>query len=127
MFELKVEHPKKAEAKEVLEEISGMELIETFKHVDQGQIQEVRAQEYIPELELEDAEIDVIGFQDAWESLKDTHDFFGMLKTFKVTRTQALRLAPSDFFAKKMSNGVLRQALNLAAADVAAAIKAFKL
>jgi putative hemin transport protein len=40
-----------------------------------------------------------------------------MLKTFKVTRTQALRLAPSDFFAKKMSNGVLRQALNLAAAD----------
>lgn len=94
-----------------------LELIETFKHVDQGQIQEVRAQEYIPELELEDAEIDVIGFQDAWESLKDTHDFFGMLKTFKVTRTQALRLAPSDFFAKKMSNSALRQALNLAAAD----------
>ena len=27
MFELKVEHPKKADAKDVLEEISGMELI----------------------------------------------------------------------------------------------------
>lgn len=92
-------------------------LIETFKHVDQGQIQEVREQEYIPEMELEDQEIDVIGFQDAWENLKDTHDFFGMLRTFKVTRTQALRLAPSEFFAKKISNQALRQALNLASAD----------
>jgi putative hemin transport protein len=93
------------------------ELIDTFKHADQGKTQEVRLQEYFPEMELEDGEIDVIGFQDAWENLKDTHEFFGMLKSFKVTRTQALRLAPSEFFAKKISNQALRQALNLASAD----------
>lgn len=92
-------------------------LIETFKHVDQGQIQEVISQEYTPETELEDQEIDVTGFQNAWKNLKDTHEFFGMLRTFKVTRTQALRLAPSEFFAKKISNQALRQALNLASAD----------
>ena len=93
------------------------ELVETFKHVDQGQIQEVVRQEYIPEPELEDSEIDVPGFREAWENLQDTHEFFGMLKKFNVTRTQALRLAPSEYFAKKISNGALRQALNLASAD----------
>lgn len=93
------------------------ELIEMFQHEDQGQIQEVISQEYTPETESDDREIDVTGFQNAWENLKDTHDFFGMLKTYKVTRTQALRLAPSDYFAKKISNLALRQALNLASAD----------
>jgi putative hemin transport protein len=93
------------------------ELIEMFQHEDQGQIQEVISQEYTPETELDDREIDVAGFQNAWENLKDTHDFFGMLKTYKVTRTQALRLAPSDYFAKQISNLALRQALNLASAD----------
>lgn len=44
-----------------------------------------------------DAEIDVKGFQNAWESLTDTHHFFKMLKDFKVARTQAFRLAPKGF------------------------------
>jgi putative hemin transport protein len=91
------------------------QLTADFKHLDQGQIQEVRSQEYIPEMELNDDEIDVSGFQEAWEGLKDTHEFFGLLRQFKVTRTQALRLAPSAHFASKVSNGALRQALNLAA------------
>lgn len=50
--------------------------------------------------EQSDAQIDVEGFQKVWIALKDTHDFFGMLKKFGVTRTQALRLAPNDYFAK---------------------------
>ena len=40
--------------------------------------------------EKPDTDIDVAGFQEAWETLKDTHAFFGMLKKFGVTRTQAL-------------------------------------
>lgn len=91
------------------------QLVQAFLHTDQGQIQEVETKAYVPETELGDEEIDVPGFRTAWENLKDTHEFFGMLKKFKVTRTQALRLAPSQYYASKVSNGALRQALNLAA------------
>jgi len=38
--------------------------------------------------------IDVNGFQQAWLNLKDTHEFFGLLNKFGVSRKQALRLAP---------------------------------
>src|SRR5690606_26545837 len=54
--------------------------------------------------EKSDAEIDVEGFHTAWAALKDTHEFFGMLRKFGVTRTQALRLAPSEYYAQKLSN-----------------------
>ena len=48
-------------------------------------------------LERADAAVDVAGFQQAWKSLRDTHAFFGLLKTFGVTRTQALRLADPTY------------------------------
>lgn len=44
--------------------------------------------------EAPDSEIDVAGFQQAWLELKDTHDFFGLLRKFGVARRQAMRLAP---------------------------------
>lgn len=47
--------------------------------------------------EIADTEIDVLAFQEAWKNLQDTHDFFPLLRKFKLTRTQALRLAPADF------------------------------
>ncbi len=43
-----------------------------------------------------DAEIDVRGLQEAWANLKDTHDFFPLLKKFAVGREQALRLASRE-------------------------------
>lgn len=43
--------------------------------------------------ETPDSEIDVPGFRQAWASMRDTHEFFGLLKKFGVTRTQGLRLA----------------------------------
>ena len=49
--------------------------------------------------EKPDSEIDVAGFQTAWKELKDTHDFFMMLRKFGVSRVQALRLAPDATFA----------------------------
>lgn len=45
-------------------------------------------------VESPDSEIDVAGFQQAWLDLKDTHDFFGLLRKFGVARHQAMRLAP---------------------------------
>ena len=65
--------------------------------------------------EKPDTEIDVKGFQDAWENLKDTHAFFGILKKFGVTRTQALRLAPNENFAKKIEKEAVVKMLEGAA------------
>ena len=44
-----------------------------------------------------DAEIDLPAFHEAWASLRDTHEFFGMLRTHGLQRLQALRLAEQRF------------------------------
>jgi putative hemin transport protein len=49
------------------------------------------------ESENSDESIDVKGFREAWLTMTDTHQFFGMLKKYKVTRTQGLRLAPEGY------------------------------
>ncbi len=48
------------------------------------------------EPERADADIDVPGLRAAWEAMRDTHEFFGLLRRFQVTRTQALRLVGTD-------------------------------
>jgi putative hemin transport protein len=63
-----------------------------------------------------DAEVKVAGLRSAWAELKDTHDFFGMLRKFGVARTQALRLA-GDEFARKLPNSAARSVLEAAAAE----------
>lgn len=76
--------------------------VEKFRAEDQNQAFEFET--VAPKApEKADAEIDVEGFQQAWTSLKDTHDFFMMTRKFGVSRTQALRLAPEGF-AKKIDN-----------------------
>jgi putative hemin transport protein len=50
-----------------------------------------------PVAEKPDADIDVQTFHQAWASMRDTHEFFGLLRTHGVTRTQALRLAEARF------------------------------
>jgi putative hemin transport protein len=77
-------------------------IVEKFKAEDQNQIFEFET--VAPKAaEKADSAIDVEGFQNAWTSLKDTHDFFMMTRKFGVSRTQALRLAPEGF-AKKIDN-----------------------
>lgn len=53
---------------------------------------------------------DVAGFQQAWLDLKDTHDFFIMLRNFQLNRIQALELAPEGY-ATKVSNTFHRDVL----------------
>ncbi|RJG04714.1 hemin-degrading factor [Noviherbaspirillum cavernae] len=50
--------------------------------------------------EKPDSEIDVAAFREGWASLRDTHEFFGLLRRFALTRTQALRLAAPEFVQK---------------------------
>jgi putative hemin transport protein len=63
-----------------------------------------------------DAEIDGDGFRSAWSNMTDTHQFFGLLRDFGVSRTQALRLAPPQF-VRQVDNGAARLILDQAAAS----------
>lgn len=75
------------------------------KHQSENQDAGIQTEELAPKSpEQPDDEIDVEGFQNAWKELKDTHDFFMMLRKFEVSRVQALRLAPDETFAKKIEN-----------------------
>ncbi len=47
--------------------------------------------------EQPDERIDVARFREEWASLRDTHDFFGLLRRHQLSRTQALRLADPRF------------------------------
>jgi putative hemin transport protein len=49
------------------------------------------------EAEKSDADIDRATFHQEWASLRDTHDFFSLLKRHGLARTQALRLAERRF------------------------------
>lgn len=89
-------------------------LVEQFKSDNQSQ-EETAVEEPLIIDEKPDADIDVAAFREAWNGLKDTHAFFGMLKKFGVTRTQALRLAPNEHFAKKVDNNTVVKMLEGAA------------
>jgi putative hemin transport protein len=89
-------------------------LVERFRHPDQR----VPAVEpgAAPAAPLSDEDVDVSRLLAAWDGLKDTHDFFPMLRKFKITRTQALRLAGKDR-ARPVAKTSLRTILERAAAD----------
>lgn len=59
--------------------------------------------------ERPDAEIDAAGLVAAWGTLKHTHEFFGLLRTFGVSRLQAMRLAPD--FARPVAASAARTVL----------------
>jgi putative hemin transport protein len=69
-----------------------------------------------PAAEAADASIDVAGFQAAWRGLQDTHAFFGLLREFGVSRTQALRLGPPEL-VRQVDNQAIDRALRAASAD----------
>lgn len=73
-----------------------MEFVERHAHADQsrGQQVEPQAARAVPPL---DEAVDVSAFHQAWSAMQDTHEFFPLLRKFKLARTQALRLAPTDY------------------------------
>jgi putative hemin transport protein len=91
------------------------ELMNRFRSADQSPAQAVEPAS-APRPLLPDAEIDVAGFQQAWQELKDTHAFFGLLQKFKVAREQALRLAPEGF-AQPLALDSVKALLENASAD----------
>lgn len=80
---------------------------------DQRPGERVRRDRPLPET-TPDAAVNVAGFRDAWAQMKDTHEFFPLLRQFKLARTQALRLASPEF-AYRLAHGSARHALQEAA------------
>jgi putative hemin transport protein len=67
-----------------------------------------------PPEETPDEDIDVEGFLDAWGRLKDTHDFFPLLRDYEVSRAQALRFGEGRF-TRRVPADSLRRTLQTAA------------
>ena len=86
-------------------------LVERFRHAAQAVPPVVAGKEAAAP--LPDERIDVPGFLAAWDALKDTHEFFPMLRKFNVARTQALRLAGPER-ARPVANLALRTTLEAA-------------
>jgi len=63
-----------------------------------------------------DGEINSAKLTEEWRALKDTHDFFGLLKRHGAGREQAFRLVP-DEFAREVPRLSFSKALTLAARD----------
>lgn len=61
-----------------------------------------------PPQEVEDAAIDTAGFQKAWTEMTDSHQFFGMLRTFGVSRSQSMRLAPDGYVQELAPEATIR-------------------
>lgn len=72
------------------------ELLNQFQSNDQTPGMQVTMLDK-PAPELPDQDIDVTAWRQSWRAMKDTHDFFVLLRQFKVTRTQGLRLAEPAF------------------------------
>ena len=49
-----------------------------------------------PEKEVETSkeDVDVQAFQESWLAMQDTHEFFGLLRKYKLDREEGIRLAP---------------------------------
>ncbi len=73
-------------------------LIEKYKAEQQPH--SLQTEEYIPADDIiSDGEVDIVSFQKKWLNLKDTHQFFSLIKKHKISRTQALRIAPDKYHA----------------------------
>lgn len=70
-------------------------LINQYKSQNQSNVQLTHTKDE-EQITLPDSEINQEGFINGWRNLKDTHDFFMLLRQFCVSRTQALRIAPPD-------------------------------
>lgn len=99
-----------------LTEDSNKEAYEALKtkYTAADQQLEITTEAYPPTpAEKPDSEIDVAGFREGWKNITDTHQFFGLLKKFGVSRTQGLRLAPEGF-VQEVSNEAVETVLQKA-------------
>lgn len=91
------------------------QLVATFRAPQQDSQLNVLASVARP-AEKPDAEVDLKEFQLAWKEMTDVHQFAQILREFKLTREQALRLAPAGM-VERVTPEALRTLLENAAKD----------
>lgn len=91
------------------------QLVATFRAPQQDSQLNVLASVARP-AEKPDAEVDLKEFQLAWKEMTDVHQFAQILREFKLTREQALRLAPAGM-VERVTPEALRTLLETAAKD----------
>lgn len=89
-------------------------LVDRFRADEQADFFDVAAPAPRP-AETPEADLDLAAFYDGWRGLQDTHDFFPLLRTHRVSRRQAVQHAPEDL-ARPVSARAARQLLEGAAA-----------
>ncbi|MFI8480949.1 hemin-degrading factor [Pseudomonas sp. NPDC078700] len=94
-------------------ELSAWEpLLERFRAPQQSAELQLQAPPEPPAVKA-DSEIDSQALREGWSALKDTHHFFALLKKHGAARTQALRLAGSEW-AESLEPAELTRAMELA-------------
>lgn len=89
-------------------------LVADFRHPQQeGKLAIVAAP--LKAADTPDASVDVKEFQQAWKEMSDVHQFNRIVSEFKLSREQALRLAPAGV-VQKVAPHAVRQLLEGAAA-----------
>lgn len=104
----------KVHLREASEHREFKKLVEMFRADDQSPQVRVKPVEPAAPPRPDEA-IEVEKFQESWLAMKDTHEFFMVLRRHGVARTQALRLAPPGH-ARLVANNSLRTVLERASA-----------
>jgi putative hemin transport protein len=87
-------------------------LISSFASV--SKFDELTTEPDVRQSEVPDSAVDVDAYRAALSKMQNTHDFFGVVRRFKLTREQALRLG-GDAFAVRVPTRSYSDALYLAA------------
>lgn len=92
--------------------------VEAFEKI----IADFRAEEQSPELDVKSyseetyaTDVDANAFVTEWSNLKDTHDFFGLVRKYKLHRYHAIELASDKFTYQVNAQKSLKQILDVAA------------
>jgi putative hemin transport protein len=91
------------------------ELVRGFMSADQSPRADVEPSPVTP-AERPDVDVDAVGLCQAWDRMRDTHEFFGILRTFGVTRAQAFRVGGTER-ARRVVPSAATRILADAAAD----------
>lgn len=91
-------------------------LVAAYTAEDQQAGEHVELRRTEPDAETPLAAIDTDAFRRDWLAMQDTHDFFPLLRRHKVSRRQAMQLAP-DGHAERLDNALSRPLLEQAAAQ----------
>jgi putative hemin transport protein len=89
-------------------------LVESLRSKDQSRTVELGEVE--PEQHDDSAPVDLDELRRRWQAMKDVHQFFGMLRKFKLGRRRALELIGEDF-AWPLDREAVAALINLAAND----------